>query len=351
MLRDDIDAIVEHSARKLLQISSPPVRYWLMTQVMDKEKNAALLQQTLQECSTYRPKLKLLEKLRPDGTWPIPRQRKLAEDAGRGPPYGYTYVAMLRNLYALLQYRTDRSEGHVSASLERLLSWQSEAGYIPGPWTDAVPLPHYNGFALHDLLRFGMERDRRVRRLTDWLLSMQRADGGWNIPYLMDVYYLPEYRGMRSREFFEFIRDADKTKFDLRRFDHIPSCVWSTMQVVWGMVESSKLAESDEVRRGAEFFLNRFFKKNYHTSFYSTEKHWTRLKYPLNFGSGLVALDILTRLGYGPDDARMDRPIRWLISARAVDGFWYQSQRPNADSDQWITLIALRILYRYSRLF
>lgn len=118
-----------------------------------------------------------------------------------------------------------------------------------------------------------------------------------------------------------------------------------------GLVESPRLAKKRETKRGAEYFLSMFFKRNKHKSFYHTEKIWTRLKYPLNFGSGLVALDILTRLNFGPGDARMERPMRWLLSERKVDGFWSQTGRPNAESDQWITLIALRILHRYSELY
>jgi len=146
------------------------------------------------------------------------------------------------------------------------------------------------------------------------------------------------------------MRKTDKSAIDLTRFEHIPSCQWSTMLVVWGLAESQKLAKSKSVKKGADFFLERFFRRNSHPSYYQTEKHWTTLTYPARFGNGLIALDILTRLGYGPEDPRMDKPIAWLVGARSGDGLWSQSMRPHPERDQWISLIALRALARYARM-
>lgn len=346
----EIERVVEHSSNKLFQMSSPPVKYWLLTQVMDKDEQDAVLKETLRHCETYPPKVRLLAKLRPDGTWPIPKQKKKAEEAGPGPPIGWTYRSALWNLSDLADYRTSREEGHVDAALQNFLKWQSEEGYIPGPWTDAFPLPYFNANAAYALIRFGLEREKKVQKLLNWLVSMQRSDGGWNIPFLQDLHYSPEYKWMRIHEFISFVRTLDKSKFDAQKFQHIPSCQWSTMLVVRGLIESPKLSKSKAVRRGAEFFLDRFFKKNAHTTFYMTENHWTVLKYPARFGSGLIALDLLTRLGYGPEDPRMDKPISWLVAARSADGIWNQSMRPHPESDQWISLIALRTLARYARM-
>lgn len=344
----EIESIVESSSRKLLRTSSPPVRYWLLTQVMDMDERDAAVQQALRQCEDYPPKLALLSKLREDGTWPIPRHKKYAEDVGPGPPIGWTFRTMLWNLYTLAEYRTKRREGNVDASLKRLLSWQSPEGYILGPWTDAFPLPYFNAHAAHHLLRFGLERNVRAQRMISWLESVQRHDGGWNMPFLNDVYYTPEFRGMRSRDFISFIRDSDKSRFDLSKFNDTPSCIWSTLLVTWAFVESPTLAKSKRVKAAAEFVIDGFFKKNYHNTFYMSPEHWTKLRYPARFGSGLMALDVLTRIGFGPDDRRMEKPIAWLMSARSPGGMWSQSERPHPDRDQWITLTALRSLKRYA---
>jgi len=346
----EIERIVDHSSSRLLQMSSPPVKYWLMAQVLGKDESDAVFRETIKQCVKYPRKVRLLAKLRPDGTWPIPKQKKIAEDAGPGPPIGWTYRSALWNLSDLADYCTDRNEGHVNAALQNFLRWQSEEGYIPGPWTDAFPLPYFNGNAAYALLRFGLERDKKVQKLVNWLVSAQRQDGGWNIPYLQDVHYMPEYKWMRIHDFINLVKTMDKSKIDFQRLQQFPSCQWSTMLVIRALIESPKLAKSDAVKRGAEFFLDRFFKKNPHTTFYQIESHWTVLKYPSRFGSGLMALDLLTRLGYGPDDPRMEKPMTWLMSARSADGLWNQSMRPHPESDQWISLIAIRTLARYARM-
>lgn len=346
----EIDLIVEQSSRKLLQISVPPVRYWLLTQVLDKSDRDALLRMTVEECSTYAPKLKLLAKMNSDGTWPIAKHRKLAEDAGPGPPIGWTYRTMLWNLFTLAEFNASSSEGHIEESMRQLFRWQTKEGFIPGPWTDVFPLPYFNGYALHLLHRFGYGKENGTRRLAHWLMSTQRFDGGWNMPYVMDMRYLPEYKGMRMRDFVDMVRNMDRAAMDLKKLTQYPSSPYVTMMVIWGLMQDPHLANSEAVRKGADFVLDRFFKKNPHPSYYMTEDHWTKLRYPYRFGSGLHGLDVLTDLGYGPSDPRMERPIKWLIDSRSADGFWTQHNRPHAEKDQWITLIALRILHRYSRL-
>ncbi|HIH01326.1 TPA: terpene cyclase/mutase family protein [Thermoplasmata archaeon] len=348
---DEIRKAVEQSANKLFQVSTPPVRLWLLTDAMGKDSSDAMVQRTLRECESYPPKVRLLNSLREDGTWQISKQRKASEDIGPGPPIGWTYVTMLRNLHALGDMFTRPDEGNVETSLDRLLGWQNDEGFIPGPWSATYPMPHYNGYALRNLIQFGKEDDQRTRRLTGWLQSMQRHDGGWNIPYVQDVKYRPEYRHMKMKAFEGLLEKGEIPSYDPREHSDVPSCIWSTMMVVRGLAWSKRLRDTRELRMGADFFLDRFFKRNHHPSLLQSEKNWTRLKYPTYLGSGLCALDILTVMGYGPEDERMEKPIRWLLSERSKDGLWYRSERPHPDADLWITVTAICVLSRYADVF
>ncbi len=350
-MRKEIEKVVEESSRKLFQVSFPPVRYWLLKGPMERKEDDPVLLKTVEECRTFPDKMRLLGRLREDGTWPIPRQKCLEEMAGPGPPVGWTYVTMLRNLYHLSDCGTRKDEGHVQKCLDRILSWQSEEGFIPGPWTAMFPIPHYNGYAVRNLLAFGMGGDRRVEKLEKWLRGMQRADGGWNIPYMQDMRYRSKYAHMTMHGFMSALQQGDVDAYDPDDYDDIPSCIWSTMMAVRGLSWDPKLERQKFLRRGADFMLDRFFKRNHHSSFLQSEKNWTKLKYPTYFGSGLCALEILTSMGYGPGDERMEKPIQWLLNARRSDGFWYQSERPHPDKDQWITEIAINVLHKYSKLY
>jgi hypothetical protein len=338
---------VDQSSRRLLQVSIPPVRYWLLRDVMGRDESDIILRRTVEECESFPARLRLLNAIREDGTWPILKHQREQEEREGGPPMGFTYSTMLINLYKLLQMRTEVSEGKVSKSLERILGWQTEEGYIPGTWTNLFPIPYWNAFAAHDLVRFGMGEDPRVKKLVSWLLSMQRADGGWNIPYYEDVKYLPRYRRIPPEEFVKVLKEEGVDKHDPKQLQRFPSCTWSTVQVLWGLVESDEVAGSRAARRAGQFVLDRFLQRNPHPSFYPTVDHWFVFRYPPNTGGGLPALQVLTRLGFGPDNPKMDVCVRWLVDQRGEDYFWHRTQGSHPTSDQWITLIALQVLSEY----
>ena len=343
----EIGKVVEESTSRLLQLSPPPIRYFLLTDALGRDKDDPIVQQVVRSVAEYPPRIRLLKSLRQDGTWPISKSRSIEESKGPGPPVGWTFETMLQNLYTLGDYVTRNDEGNVPAALERILGWIGDEGYILGPKTAAFPMPHYNAFALRDLLQFEMDDDPRTKNLTSWLLSMQRDDGGWNIPYMQDLRYLPQYRHMKASAFWELINGDERPPYDSSEYKDTPSCIWTTMMVVRALSWSKELAFGKEARRGADFFLDRFFRKNHHTSFYHSEENWTSLKYPTSQGSGLTALDILTYIGYGPDDERMEKPIRWLLSCRSKDGLWHRARRPHPEKDLWITETAITILRRY----
>jgi len=349
MLASEITAIVEESSRKLLQISIPQVRFYLLTDVMAMDERNPLVRRTLDECRNSPIRLRLLKTLREDGTWPISKERRLAEERGAGPPVGWTYTTMLRNLYDLGDYRTTIDEGNVRATFEKIFSWQTDEGYIPGPSSPYYPDTHYNGYALRMMVRFGLKDDPRVRKLARWLMKMQRPDGGWVIPYLQDLKYFPPYRSMSMPDFIAHIRKLGMDNYDPADYYKAPSCIWTTMMIVRGFIQDFDMAVIPGVRKGAEYFLDRFFMKNYYSSFYRSDDNWTKLKYPTYFGSGMCALDMLTWMGYGAADPRLDKPIKWLLSKRMQDGLWCQSDRPHPVRDQEISQVCISILNRYAQ--
>jgi hypothetical protein len=348
MLADEIGRMVDESANRLLQSSSPSMRYWVLKDIMRKDREDLVLQRALSECERYPPRLRILEGMNPDGTWPVPGARR---NGGNGRARDGAYAAhttMLKNLLRLLHFVTPPGDPRVDASLERLLSWQTGDGYIKGPVSNGLPQPHYNGHALYVLVGLSPYENQRLNKLADWLIHAQRKDGGWNMPYLQDVRYLPEYRDIGMDEFVDLMRTEERERHDPGELQDVPSCHWTTMMVLWGLNEMLWTRRSKCVERGADFLLGRFFQRNPHSNFFESEKNWRALKYPHNKCSGLAALDVLVKAGMGPDDPRMEKPIRWLMSARYRDGMWTDSDRPHSETGQWITLLALWVLSQYA---
>lgn len=347
MLVDEINRMVDESANRLLQSSSPSMRHWVLKDILRKDREDLVMQRALEDCERYPPRLRLLEGIGPDGTWAVPRGR--GGGHGRMGDEAYAvHMTMLNNLLKLLHFVTPPGDPRVEAALERLLGWQAPEGYIRGPVSHGLPQPHYNGHALYVLVGLSAEEHKRLNRLVEWLISSQRRDGGWNMPYLQDVRYLPEYRDMGMDEFVALMRTGERGRRDPRELQDVPSCHWTTMMVLWGLNEMTWTRRSKSVERGTDFLLGRFFQRNPHSNFFESEKNWTSLKYPHNKCSGLAALDVLTKAGRGPDDPRMERPIRWLMSARYRDGLWTDSDRPHTETGQWITLLALWVLSQYA---
>jgi hypothetical protein len=350
-LLSEIERVVEESSRKIMQTAEAPMKYWLLLDVQKRDRDDPLLLQMKEECVGYPPRVLLLRSLGEDGTWPIPRLKRREEERGPGPPVGWTYITMLRNQWALGDYAADVTDGNLAASFDKLLSWQTSEGYIPGPETAVYPAPSYNGFALRNLLEFGFEDDPRTQRLADWLLKRQRHDGGWNMPYIQDMRYLPEYRQMRMREFVRAVETGKVREYDPDEYDDIPSCIWTTLMVLRGFNWSQTMMRKKALRKGCDFVLDRFFQRNYHPAPYQSEENWTTLKYPTYAGSGLSALEVRTNFGYDHDDPRLRRPVRWLLDSRSKDGYWYRSERPSPEKDHWITEIAVSILARYANIY
>ncbi len=350
MMSREIKQVIEQSSQRLLKIAVPPVKFWTLSYVLAKGPENREVQKAVEEARHYAPRVRLLSTQREDGTWPISREMKEQEEKGLGPPYGWTHTTMVRNLDRLYDYCADPDEGHINASIDKILSWQDEEGFIRGPAQDMIPRPYSNGITLSIIRGLGRKQSEPgLKRISDWLYRIQRHDSGWNIPYLQDMRYSPEFRSMRLVDFKGRFREGKVPEYRPEMYGDVPSCYWTTQGVLRGLSWMPDDERIRHARHGGEFLLNGFFKKNYHPGFYKSEATWKTLKFPTYYGSGLMALLTLICLGFDDQDARMEAPIKWLLSARKKDGFWYNADRPHELNDQWITVNALAVLAMYAK--
>ncbi len=349
MLASEINRLVDQSSRKMLQSSSPSVRYWILRDIIEKDREDHIVQRTLEECDKYPASLKLFRTIQDDGTWPVPNGRRAQNRSKSGISIDPTQITMYNNLLTLLHAVARSDDERINRALDNILERYDEEGFIRGPMQHGLPQPHYNGYALYILYGFDRENDAGVQGVTEWLMESQRKDGGWNMPYMQDVKYLPEYHRMKMDDFIQLMEKSEGNGHDLSEFRDIPSCHWTTMMVLWGLMENPPLRKGRCLQKGADFLLSRFFKKNPHSNFFQNQNNWTAVKYPAYRCSGLAALWVLTKIGKGPEDPRMEKPIRWLISKRYRDGLWVESNRPHSETEQWLTLEALEVLHKYAK--
>jgi hypothetical protein len=180
------------------------------------------------------------------------------------------------------------------------------------------------------LTRFGYADDLRVRKLYDWMLEDQRADGGWNC--------------------------SQGTPGTLDAWEPLAAlAAWPKAK------RSPKMAAA--IEKGAEFYLERKLLEEGRP--YAP---WRRLHYPNHyFYDVLVGLNILTQLGFG-GDRRLRPALKILNDQRRSDGTWAM-ELPNPDfgagqenhqdrkakplviespgrPSKWLTLQALRVRKR-----
>ena len=134
-------------------------------------------------------------------------------------------------------------------------------------------------------LKAGFDKNDRVRRALDWLVSEQKEDGGWHC--------------------FESKKGTLDCWEPLSTFSALPKSRWS---------RKIKLS----VERGAEFYLSRRLYRE------GSKKYsgWFRFHYPVHYYYDLlVGLDVITSLGYGRDP-RIKFALDFLRKRQKSDGTW-----------------------------
>jgi hypothetical protein len=180
------------------------------------------------------------------------------------------------------------------------------------------------------LTNFGYADDPRVKHIFDWLLEVQKDDGGWHC--------FPSKKGTLD--------------------------AWEGLAAFAALPKQKRSRRiNNSIEKGAEFYLERALYKQGRR--YTP---WFRFHYPTHYYYDLlVGLDILTSLGFA-DDKRLRYGLNLLTKKRLVDGTWnldavhpdleqganyslrkqpipFTLEKPGRPS-KWITLKALQILKR-----
>lgn len=321
----------------LLQSEDPSVRYFTLTDILDKPKDSPEVEKT-RRLILRGPRVRiLLEGQQPDGGFGV-------------HPYQKWTGAHWR-LVSLVELGIPQRLRSAVSATDLVLEWLLGEAHVRN-------VPRINGLyrrcasqegnALAVCSLLGIAQDPRVRRLAESLVEWQWPDGGWNCD---------------------------------RRDEARHSSFNESLSTLWGLVEychatdDRRVAES--VDKAAEFFLKHYLFRSCRTgevrqpeTFHSKVRRsihsFTELHYPLYWHYDILqALIILSRAGRLGDRRALDA-IGLVESKRGEDGRWRpegyywslkRKTRPklsvsNVDLVDWgrggpnefITLNALRIL-------
>lgn len=334
----------------LLEESNPSVRYFTLRDLLDKGEEKPQVIATKAAISNSRPIAKILAKQHSKGYWEEPYS-----------PYHPKYKSSYWQIMTLAQLGMDRSNDRVRRACEFIFQFQLEEGGFsshtlkgvlkgydllqkkgkklppPAEWASANVHEHQysclTGNMVVALIRIGYGNDARVKRALQWFIDVQNVDGGWLCPYWK-----------------AHIRDTHGcfygTICPLEAFSEVPRVEWTRDM-------------KQTIERGAEFLLmHRLFKADHH-DYKIINKYWLQLGFPWYYGYNILRrVDVLTKLGYVSDE-RLDDAVEVLLQKRLKDGTWTLESTPagrmqtnletKGKPSKWITMIALRVLKRISK--
>ena len=314
----------------LLEKDNPSVRYFTLTEILDKPVNDSEVREAKNEIMKVGVVPKILAKQSNEGYWGSP-ENFYAPGKFKGTVW---------QLMILAELRADSKEERVRKACEFILnnSQDRESGgfsYLrasSGGGRHKRVLPCLTGNMVWSLIRLGYLDDPRVQRGIDWVTTYQRFDDG--------------------------ISEAPKGwPYGRQSCWGRHSCHMGVVKALKALVEIPRDERSEDVTRtienGAEYLLKHHVHKRSHDLTRVSKAEWLRFGFPLMWNTDVLEiLGILTRLGYR--DSRMEEALNLVVSKQNDQGRWKLENTFNGrfqvDIEQkgkpskWITLNALKAL-------
>ena len=319
----------------LLEEDNPSVRYFTLTDILDRPQDDTLVQTTKREIMHTGMVPDILD-----------RQRKPAYLQTFPRFYTDKYEGLVWSLIVLAELGADINP-QIKEQCEYILSNSQETldgGFSMhtaqktggGRITEVIPC--LTGNMVWSLIRFGYLDDPRLQKGINWITRNMRFNDG-----VEDTPQVPPY-------------------------DRLEMC-WGKHVCHMGVVKALKALSAvpqerrttgeigDTIQKATEFLMIHHIYKRSHDLSRVSKPGWLKFGFPLMYQTdALEILDVLTQLGV--EDSRMDEAIDVVLAKQDDTGRWrtentYGSDRlliPMGQKDEqskWITLRAMRVLKRY----
>jgi len=322
------------STKWLLEEDNPSVRYFTLTEILDKPRDSPEVKQAKEAIMNKGVVPKILDKMNSGGYWET-------------PPSFYTakYKGTSWQLIILAELGADPTDNRGRKACEFILEnsqhleshgFSMATAEKTGGGRQSGVIPCLTSNMVWSLIRLGYIKDPRVQNGINWITTYQRFD------------------------------DGNETAPEGWPYDRYEMC-WGKHTCHMGAVKTLKaLAEipasqrnsqvEDTIKNGAEYMLKHHIYKRSHDLKKVSKPGWLHFGFPLMYQTdALEILGILTKLGY--KDPRMQETVDLVISKQDALGRWklentfngrFQTniERKGEDS-KWITLNALKSLKKF----
>jgi len=334
----------EDPTRWLLEKDNPSVRYFTLTDILERRKNDPEIRDAKQEIMKIGFVPKILAKQQNAGYWETPERFCTAK-----------YKGTVWQLIVLAELEAEGKDERVRNSCEFIFknSQDRESGgfsglgsEIDGSSHDRV-LPCLTGNMVWSLIRFGYLEDHRVQQGIDWIVTYQRFDDGIK----------EELKG------WPYDRQGHPHCWGYTHIRYIHSCHMGVVKALKALAEIPPIKRSkdveDTIEKGAEYLLKHHIYKRSHNLKRISILNWLKFGFPYLWQTdALEILRILIRLDY--KDERMQEAVDSVISKQDKQGRWKLESLPSpqgtfyrnfgtnleqrGNQSKWITLNALRVL-------
>ncbi len=295
----------------LLEKDNPSVRYFTLTDILERPVNNSEVTHTKEEIMETGVVPKILAKQKVDGYWDDPRKFYTSKYKGTG-----WQVIILAELGADgkddrimkgCEFLLEHSQDHESGGFSMWVNVKKGGGRHSGV------IPCLTGNMVWSLIRLGYLDDPRVHNGMDWMVNYQRFDDGIENPPKGWPY--------------------DKATSCFGKH----SCHMGVVKSLKALAEIPIHKRSNEVmniiEKGVEYLLKHHIHKRSHDLKRISKHGWLRLGFPLMYQTDVLEiLEILTKLSY--KDKRMQETVELLTTKQDQEGRWKLESTFNGASKQ-----------------
>lgn len=270
---------------------------------------------------------KILKKQSEGGFWRYPGKVKEEWNTQED----YNQIETFRQLgYLIQKYGFNMNHNSIQKAAEFLFSNQTEEGDIRGIYSTQHS-PNYSGMIFELLILAGYEKDPRIKKGLDWLLTVRQNDGGWAI-------------AMRTLNM--KWQDAFKHSEPLEPKRSKPHSHLITGAALRPFSIHPDYQKRIEIQQAGRLLFEQFFENDKYAD-KKDKSHWTKFTFPFWFNDLISALITLSNLNFARKEPKIQEALYWFINEQNGDGSWnLKILRAGGDKEikLWMALNICRIL-------